>query len=250
MACVGRMVRDHSTGEVHVRHEPVAIRGVTKNLVARCLSSSGRPAASRFYLQDFRRPKPRIQAACQFCGWRRRVRTRVSVSEARKQAFASEPYSPLRITERRLLMTSARRGGVHCAIRVEQMCITQGLAQCNQVTTYERGLLQSAHRQCLSCDSLANDLRTAIESDLALANGHLVTPVHVKSLPGAKRRKTAKPARIAAQTKLGTGTGGLDCGFISWCIGRYNSDIPGDEALYRLTTYFSVSFRQRCMKFS
>lgn len=201
------MVRDNRTGEVHIRHEPVPIRGVTKNLVAHCLSSSGRPAASRFYLlmilQDFRRPKPRIQAACQFCGWRRRVPTSVSVSEAREQALASEPYSRPRITERRLLMTSARRGGVHYAITAEQMCTTQVLAQRNQVTTYERGPLQSAHRQGLCCDSPAKDLRTAIENDLALANGRLVAPLYVKSLPGAKKRKTAKPARIAVQQSLG-----------------------------------------------
>ena len=206
MASVGRMVRDHRTGEVHIRHEPAAIRGVTRNLVAHCLSSSGRPAAKRFYLlmilQDSRQPNPRIQAACQFRGWRRRVPTSVSVSEAREQALASEPYSLLRITERRSLMTRARRGGVHYAITAEQMCTTQRLPQRNQVTTHERGLLQPAHRQCLRCDSPAKDLRTAIENDLALANGRLVAPLYVKNLPGAKKRKTAKPARIAVQQSL------------------------------------------------
>ncbi len=35
------------------------------------------------------------------------------------------------------------------------------------------------------------------------ANGHLVTPVYVKSLPVTMRRKTAKPARIASQQSLG-----------------------------------------------
>jgi hypothetical protein len=31
-ASLGRMVRDHRTGEVHLPHEPVAILGITKNL--------------------------------------------------------------------------------------------------------------------------------------------------------------------------------------------------------------------------
>jgi len=82
------------------------------------------------------------------------------------------------------------------------MCTTQRLPQRNQVTTHERGLLQPAHRQCLRCDSPAKDLRTAIENDLALANGRLVAPLYVKNLPGAKKRKTAKPARIAVQQSL------------------------------------------------
>jgi hypothetical protein len=70
-------------------------------------------------------------------------------------------------------------------------------------TISERGLLQSAHRQCLQYDSPANDFGIAIEIDDAPANGHLVTPVDVKSLPVTKRRKTAKPARIASQQSRG-----------------------------------------------
>jgi hypothetical protein len=31
-ASLGRMVRDHRTGEVHIPHEPVAILGITMNL--------------------------------------------------------------------------------------------------------------------------------------------------------------------------------------------------------------------------
>jgi hypothetical protein len=31
-ASLGRMVRDHRTGEVHIPHEPVAILGTTRNL--------------------------------------------------------------------------------------------------------------------------------------------------------------------------------------------------------------------------
>jgi hypothetical protein len=66
-------------------------------------------------------------------------------------------------------------------------------------TTSERGFLQSAHRQCLNYDFSANDFGIAIETDVAPANGRLVTPVEVKSPPVSKRRRTAKPARIASQ---------------------------------------------------
>ena len=69
--------------------------------------------------------------------------------------------------------------------------------------TSERGLLQSAHRQCLRYGSPANDFGIAIESDVAPANGRLVTPVDVKSLPVTKRRRAAKPARIASQQSRG-----------------------------------------------
>jgi hypothetical protein len=67
------------------------------------------------------------------------------------------------------------------------MRTTQGLAQRYQMTSFECGLVESAYRQCLRCESPASDFRMATESDLALADGHLVTPVYVESLPGTKR---------------------------------------------------------------
>jgi hypothetical protein len=70
-------------------------------------------------------------------------------------------------------------------------------------TTSERGLLQSAHRQCLRYDSPANDFGMAIETDVASANGRLVTPVEVKSLPVTRKRRTAKPTRITSQQSPG-----------------------------------------------
>ncbi len=116
--------------------------------------------------------------------------------------MASEPNSPPRISERRLLLTCPRCGWVHYAMTTEEMRTTQRLAERYQMTSFELGLLQSAHSQCLRCESPASDFRQATESDLALADRHLVTPVYLKSLPGNRRRTNAKPAKIAAQQSL------------------------------------------------
>ena len=116
--------------------------------------------------------------------------------------MASEPNSPPRISERRLLLTCPRCGWVHYAMTTEEMRTTQRLAQRYQMTSFERGLLQSAHSQCLRCESPASAFRQATASELALADRHLVTPVYLKSLPGNRRRTNAKPAKIAAQQSL------------------------------------------------
>ena len=104
-----------------------------------------------------------------------------------KTALASEPYSRARISEPRLLLTCSRCGWVHYVMTAEEMRTTQGLAQRYQMTSFERGLLLSAYRQCMRCESPASDFRLASESDLAPADGHLVTPVYVESLPGRER---------------------------------------------------------------
>jgi hypothetical protein len=74
----------------------------------------------------------------------------------------------------------------------EEMRTTQDLAQRYQMTTFERGLLQSAYKQCLRCESPASDFRLATESDLAPADRHLVTPVYVERLPGTKRDESKR----------------------------------------------------------
>jgi hypothetical protein len=54
-----------------------------------------------------------------------------------------------------------------------------------QLTEAERLLYESAFRQCLRCESPADEFGAAAEEDLQRAAGHLVTPVFVGAEVGA-----------------------------------------------------------------
>jgi hypothetical protein len=53
-----------------------------------------------------------------------------------------------------------------------------------QLTEAERLLYESAFRQCLRCESPADEFSAAVEEDLQRAAGHLVTPVFVDAEVG------------------------------------------------------------------
>jgi hypothetical protein len=53
-----------------------------------------------------------------------------------------------------------------------------------QLTEAERLLYESAFRQCLRCESPADEFGAAAEEDLQRAAGHVVTPVFVEAVVG------------------------------------------------------------------
>jgi hypothetical protein len=207
-ASLGRLLRDHRTGEVHIPHEPVAILGVKENLGRTLFGVKRQAGGESVLLADNLAGLPRAETAdtgslSSLQVEMGRTNQRFGPGWSEKTAMASEPYSLPRIpqtttsddrrTPRR--GPSPHNGGenVH----------HPGPSATLPATSSERGLLQSAHRQCLHYDSPVSDFGIAIETDVAPVNGHLVTPVDVESLTVTKRRRTAKPARIASQQSRG-----------------------------------------------
>jgi hypothetical protein len=85
----------------------------------------------------------------------------------------------------RRLMACAQCGWVHYAMTLEEKLSADAeanrLAQRYRMNQQEAGLLESALRQCLRCESPAMDFRPAAPEDVAHAEGHIVTPIYVGS---------------------------------------------------------------------
>lgn len=90
-----------------------------------------------------------------------------------------------RILIGRRLMACAQCGWVHYAMTEEEKLCADAeatrLAQRYQMDERELGLLESALRQCLRCESPAMAFRPADPEDVAHAEGHIVTPIYVES---------------------------------------------------------------------
>ena len=85
----------------------------------------------------------------------------------------------------RRFVTCRLCGWVHYVMTVEEKATNDRFLERYQLTEAERLLYESAFRQCLRCESPADDFSAAVEEDLQRAAGHVVTPVLVKAEVGA-----------------------------------------------------------------
>ncbi|MGE0823834.1 MAG: hypothetical protein AB7G75_00940 [Candidatus Binatia bacterium] len=103
--------------------------------------------------------------------------------------------SPLRsetgsvLTERRLL-TCPNCKWVHYAMTPDEKAVNDRLltrlTERYQLSREEQELYESAYRQCLRCESPANEFLAASDQDIDRAEGHIVTPVFVDPVDGAQ----------------------------------------------------------------
>ena len=86
----------------------------------------------------------------------------------------------------RRFLTCPECGWVHYVMTPEEKAVSDRFLVRYQLTDKERFLYESAYRQCLRCEAPANDFRAAEETDLARADGHMVTPVCVEAEVGTQ----------------------------------------------------------------
>jgi hypothetical protein len=95
---------------------------------------------------------------------------------------------PTRVLIGRRLMACAQCGWVHYAMTIEEKLSADAeairLAQRYRMNEQEVGLMESARRVCLRCESPAMAFRPAAPDDVAHAEGHIVTPIYVESDQG------------------------------------------------------------------
>ena len=89
------------------------------------------------------------------------------------------------LTNRRFLVCR-ECGWVHYAMTPEEKAANDRFLVRYQLTDKERFLYESAYRQCLRCESPANEFRAAEEADIARSAGHTVTPVCVEAEVGTQ----------------------------------------------------------------
>jgi hypothetical protein len=89
----------------------------------------------------------------------------------------SKPDSAVLLGRR--FLTCSVCGWVHYAMTPEEKTVIDQLPQRYRFSAAELALYESTYRQCLRCESPAADFRDAADSDMARAEGHLVTPVFV-----------------------------------------------------------------------
>ena len=86
------------------------------------------------------------------------------------------------LTDRRLV-TCPKCRWVHYVMTLEEKAVNDRLlarlTERYQLDQEEQELYESAYRQCLRCESPADNFRTATEEDIDRAEGHIVTPVFV-----------------------------------------------------------------------
>ena len=75
-------------------------------------------------------------------------------------------------------------GWVHYVMTAEEKATSDRFLERYQLTEAERLLYESAFRQCLRCESPADEFGAAAEEDLRRAAGHMVTPVFVNTEVG------------------------------------------------------------------
>ena len=75
-------------------------------------------------------------------------------------------------------------GWVHYVMTAEEKAANDRFLERYQLTEAERLVYEAAFRQCLRCESPADDFGAAAAEDLDRAAGHLVTPVFVNAIVG------------------------------------------------------------------
>lgn len=73
---------------------------------------------------------------------------------------------------------------MHYVMTAEEKAENDRFLERYQLTEAERLLYESAFRQCLRCESPADEFDAAAEEDLQRAAGHVVTPVFVDTVVG------------------------------------------------------------------
>jgi hypothetical protein len=86
--------------------------------------------------------------------------------------------SRLILRDRRFL-TCCECGWVHYVMTSEEKAASDHFLERYQLSETERYLYESAFRQCLRCESPADEFRAANEDDMRRAAGHIVTPIFV-----------------------------------------------------------------------
>lgn len=86
----------------------------------------------------------------------------------------------------RRLLTCPECGWVHYVMTPDEKAANDRFLTRYQLTEHERGLYESAYRQCLRCESPASEFRAAEEADIERAAGHMVTPVCVEAEVGTQ----------------------------------------------------------------
>lgn len=75
-------------------------------------------------------------------------------------------------------------GWVHYVMTAEEKATNDRFLERYQLTVAERQVYETAFRQCLRCESPADEFGAAAEEDLQRAANHLVTPVFVDAMVG------------------------------------------------------------------
>src|SRR5262245_5159243 len=101
----------------------------------------------------------------------------------------SEAQSRTMLLDRRLV-TCSTCGWVHYVMTRGEKAVNDRLLEHltarYQLSREEQELYESAYRQCLRCESPADNFRAATERDIDRAQGHIVTPVFVAPEVGAQ----------------------------------------------------------------
>lgn len=97
----------------------------------------------------------------------------------------TSPGSRTVLLNRRFL-TCPECGWVHYVMTPDEKAVNDRFLVRYQLTEKERYLYESAFRQCLRCESPADEFRAAEEADLERAAGHMVTPVCVEAEVGTQ----------------------------------------------------------------
>jgi rRNA maturation protein Nop10 len=116
------------------------------------------------------------------CAWYEGIEGETSMSLAENE---SQRESQNVLLDRRFL-TCPECGWVHYVMTPEEKAINDRFLVRYQLTEKERFLYESAYRQCLRCESPADDFRAAEDADLERAAGHIVTPVYVDAEVGTQ----------------------------------------------------------------
>ena len=98
----------------------------------------------------------------------------------------SQPRAESRsILRDRRFLTCRECGWVHYVMTSEEKAVSDRFLERYQLSETERHLYESAFRQCLRCESPADEFRAANENDVLRAAGHIVTPVFVRADVGS-----------------------------------------------------------------
>jgi hypothetical protein len=101
-------------------------------------------------------------------------------------AESESPRGSQTVLLNRRFLTCPECGWVHYVMTSDEKSVNDRFLVRYQLTDKERFLYESAYRQCLRCESPADDFRAAEEADLERAAGHIVTPVYVEAEVGTQ----------------------------------------------------------------
>jgi len=95
-----------------------------------------------------------------------------------EKASTRDSYAVL---HNRQFLACPQCGWVHYLMTAEEKAASDRLIERYHFNETERFIYESAFRQCLRCESPANEFRLAEEHDLDRAAGHLVTSVFIET---------------------------------------------------------------------